>query len=126
MFNFDLIVPVEERYGSLSYCVGKTKRVLKLKECVNRLKVCTRKELGVLQTKVKNEQKNENELEETLKDLKEDLAEAIEEHEDLTAKVALAREESFWKYIHKKHVREDLTYVVKVRYVNCIWGNINS
>ena len=116
MFDFNHTVPAEEQHGSLSYYIDKPKRVLKLRECLRKLKVYIRHEDNKLRSQMTNARREDEELKETLKDLREELDDVNEEHDDLKAKVANGKENLFWKSIHKKHVREDLTDL-KVRYL---------
>ena len=62
---------------------------------------------------MRKEQRSEDELRETLKDLTEESKDLTEEQDNWKEKVLFAKDEIFWKDIHRKHVKEDIT-VLKV------------
>ena len=101
---------MEERYHSLTYYenIGK-QRFLRLKAYVNKLKLYVRHEERKLNSRMRKEQRNEDELKETLKDLTEESKDLSEEQGNLKEKVLFAKDELFWKDIHRKHVKEDIT-----------------
>ena len=109
-FCFQYVVPMEERYRSFTYCndIGK-KRILKLRRYVGKFTSYVRDEEGKLKSRMRKEQRNENELEETLKNLARESEDLREELDSFKKKVIFAKDESFWKDIHRKHVKEDLT-----------------
>ena len=76
---------------------------------------------------MKKEQRNEDELEETLKDLTEESEDLSEEQDNLKEKVLFAKDELFWKDIHRKYVKENITAVkVTANYeYNCITTMFN-
>ena len=101
---------MEERYRSLTYCesIGK-QRFPKLRAYLNKLKLYVRHEERKLNSRMRKEQRNEDELKETLKDLTEESKDLSEEQGNLKEKVLFAKDELFWKDIHRKHVKEDIT-----------------
>ena len=113
-FRFQHVVPIEERYRSFTYCVdiGK-KRILKLRRYVSKLKLYVRDEEKKIKSRTREEQLNEDKLKETLKDLTEESEDLSEELDSLKENVLFTKDELFWKGIHRKHVKEDLT-VLKV------------
>ena len=122
-FCFHYVVPMGERYRFLTYCEDIEKqRFLKLRAYVNKLKLYVRDEERKLNSRMKKEQRNEDELGETLKDLTEGCEDLNEKHSNLKEKVLFAKDELFWKDIHRKHVKEDITALkVTVNYeFNCI------
>ena len=127
-FCFQHVVPIEERYRSLTYCedIGR-ERFLKLRAYVSKLKLYVRDEKRKLNSRMKKEQRNEDELEETLKDLTEESEDLSEEQDNLKEKVLFAKDELFWKDIHRKYVKENITAVkVTANYEsNCITTMFN-
>ena len=127
-FCFQHVVPIEERYRSLTYCedIGR-QRFLKLRAYVSKLKLYVRDEKRKLNSRMKKEQRNEDELEETLKDLTEESEDLSEEQDNLKEKVLFAKDELFWKDIHRKYVKENITAVkVTANYeYNCITTMFN-
>ena len=109
-FYFQHVVPMEERYRSLTYCenIGK-QRFLKLRAYVNKLKLYVRDEERKLNSRMRKDQRNEDELKQTLKDLTEKSEDLSEEQDNLKEKVLFAKDGLFWKDIHRKHVKEDIT-----------------
>ena len=107
---------MEERYRSLTYCesIGK-QRFPKLRAYLNKLKLYVSHEERKLNSRMRKEQRNEDELKETLKDLTEESKDLTEEsdlnegQDNLKEKVLFAKDELFWKDIHRKHVKEDIT-----------------
>ena len=107
---------MEERYRSLTYCesIGK-QRFPKLRAYLNKLKLYVSHEERKLNSRMRKEQRNEDELKETLKDLTEESKDFTEEsdlnegQDNLKEKVLFAKDELFWKDIHRKHVKEDIT-----------------
>ena len=108
-FSFEKTFTLEARFSSLNWFKDSKKRVLKLQKRVKNFKFYAREEEMKLKSQMKNEQRILDELNETYKDLKEDLAKLNEEQQTLTDEVTFVKDELFWKGIHKKHVREDLT-----------------
>ena len=113
-FCFQHVLPMEERYRCLTYyeSIGK-QRFLRLKAYLNKLKLSVRDEERKLNSRMRKEQRNEDELRETLKDLTEESKDLTEEQDNWKEKVLFAKDEIFWKDIHRKHVKEDIT-VLKV------------
>ena len=113
-FCFQHVVPMKERYRSFTFCedIGK-KRMLKLRRYVGKLTSYVCDEERKLKSQMRKQQRDEDELKEKLKDLNEESEDLSEELDSFKEKVLLAKDELFWKNIHKKHVKEDLT-VLKV------------
>ena len=122
-YCFQHAVHMEERYRSLTYCENIRKQsFLKMRAFVNKLKLYVRHEERKLNSRLRKEQRNEDELAQTLKDLTVKSEDLSEEQDNLKTKVLFAKDELFWKDIHRKHVKEDITALkVAVNYeFNCI------
>ena len=113
-FCFQHVLPMEERYRCLTYCesIGK-QRFPKLRVYVNKLKLHVNHEERKLNSRMRREQRDQDELEETLKNLTEESEDLSKKRDSLKEKVLFAKDELFWKDIHRKHVKEDIT-VLKV------------
>ena len=113
-FCFQHVLPMQERYRCLTYCesIGK-QRFPKLRVYVDKLKLHVNHEERKLNSQMRREQRDQDELEKTFKDLTEESEDLSEERDSLKEKVLFAKDELFWKDIHRKHVKEDIT-VLKV------------
>ena len=121
-FCFEHVVPMKERYRFLTFCdIGK-QHFLILRAYVSKLKSYIGNQERKLISRMRKEQRNEDELQETLRDLTQGSEDLSEELDSLKEKVLFANDELFWKDIHRKHLKEDITALkVTANYeFNCI------